>query len=125
MVNMTENHQQHQELVSKLDRLNNAVSKMESREAIYKIIDDVIAYTRLHFAHEEQLMLKSAYPLSEAHKEKHKELIQDALILKKKLAYVGEEMFTDWFNHWPFARVLTHIKHADSQIEDHILQSSV
>ncbi len=125
MVNMTENHQQHQELVSKLNSLNSAVSKMESRETVYKIIDDVIDYTRLHFAHEEQLMLQSAYPLSEAHKEKHRELIQDALSLKKKLAYVGEEMFTDWFTHWPFARVLTHIKHADSEIERHILQSGV
>ena len=117
--------QQHQELVSMLNRLNDAVKNNESREDIYRIIDDVIAFTRLHFATEEQLMIQSGYTEIEWHKDKHKQLIQDALHLKGKLAYVGEEMFTDWFNHWPFARVLAHIQYADKQFEDQLLQSGM
>jgi len=117
--------QQHQELVSMLNRLNDAVKNNESREDIYRIIDDVIAFTRLHFATEERLMIQSGYTEIEWHKDKHKELIQDALHLKGKLAYVGEEMFTDWFNHWPFARVLAHIQYADKQFEDQLLQSGM
>ena len=117
--------QQHQELVSLLNRLNDAVKNNESREDIYRIIDDVIAFTRLHFATEEQLMIQSGYTEIEWHKDKHKELIQDALHLKGKLAYVGEEMFTDWFNHWPFARVLAQIQYADKQFEDQLLQSGM
>jgi hemerythrin len=117
--------QQHRELVSMLNRLNDAVKNNESREDIYRIIDDVIAFTRLHFATEEQLMIQSGYTDIEWHKDKHKELIQDALHLKGKLAYVGEEMFTDWFNHWPFARVLAHIQYADKQFEDQLLQSGM
>ena len=118
-------HQQHRELFNMLNRLNNAVKNNESREDIYRIIDDVIAFTRLHFATEEQLMIQSGYTDIEWHKDKHKELIQDALHLKGKLAYVGEEMFTDWFNHWPFARVLAHIQYADKQFEDQLLQSGM
>jgi hemerythrin-like metal-binding protein len=118
-------HQQHRELFNMLNRLNNAVKNNESREDIYRIIDDVIAITRLHFATEEQLMIQSGYTEIEWHKDKHKELIQDALHLKGKLAYVGEEMFTDWFNHWPFARVLAHIQYADKQFEDQLLQSGM
>ena len=34
-------------------------------------------------------------------------------------------MFTEWFNHWPFANVLAHIQYADKQFEDHIIQSRV
>jgi len=117
--------QQHQELVNLLNRLNDAVKNNESREDIYRIIDDVIAFTRLHFATEERLMIQSGYTDIEWHKDKHKELIQDALHLKGKLAYVGEEMFTDWFNHWPFARVLAHIQYADKQFEDQLLQSGM
>ncbi len=117
--------QQHQELVNLLNRLNNAVKNNKSREDIYRIIDDVIAFTRLHFATEEQLMIQSGYPDIEWHKDKHKQLMQDALHLKGKLAYVGEEMFTDWFNHWPFNRVLAHIQYADKQFEDHLLQSGM
>jgi hemerythrin-like metal-binding protein len=117
--------QQHQELVTMLNRLNDAVNYAESREEIFKIIDDVIAFTRLHFATEEQLMVQSGYPDIEWHKDKHKELINDALHLKGKLTYVGEELFTDWFNHWPFARVLAHIQYADKQFEDHLLQNGL
>jgi len=125
MFDMSEIDQQHQELVSMLNRLNDAVKNNESREDIYRIIDDVIAFTRLHFATEERLMIQSGYTEIEWHKDKHKELIQDALHLKGKLAYVGEEMFTDWFNHWPFARVLAHIQYADKQFEDQLLQSGM
>jgi len=125
MFDMSEIDQQHQELVSMLNRLNDAVKNNESREDIYRIIDDVIAFTRLHFATEEQLMIQSGYTEIEWHKDKHKQLIQDALHLKGKLAYVGEEMFTDWFNHWPFARVLAHIQYADKQFEDQLLQSGM
>ena len=125
MFDVSEIDQQHQELVNLLNRLNDAVKNNESREDIYRIIDDVIAFTRLHFATEEQLMIQSGYTDIEWHKDKHKQLIQDALHLKGKLAYVGEEMFTDWFNHWPFARVLAHIQYADKQFEDQLLQSGM
>jgi hemerythrin-like metal-binding protein len=125
MFDVSEIDQQHQELVNLLNRLNDAVKNNESREDIYRIIDDVIAFTRLHFATEERLMVQSGYPEIEWHKDKHKQLIQDALHLKGKLAYVGEEMFTDWLNHWPFARVLAHIQYADKQFEDQLLQTAM
>ena len=125
MFDVSEIDQQHQELVNLLNRLNDAVKNNESREDIYRIIDDVIAFTRLHFATEERLMVQSGYPEIEWHKDKHKQLIQDALHLKGKLDYVGEQLFTEWFNHWPFANVLAHIQYADKQIEDHIIQSGV
>lgn len=112
--------QQHRELVNKLNRLNKAVKHIESREAIYQIIHDVVAYTRLHFECEERLMVQSGYPHIEWHKDQHEQLIQDALRLRKKLDYVGEEMFTDWFTHWPFSRVLAHIQYADQQLLDDV-----
>jgi hemerythrin len=125
MFDMQEIDQQHQKLINMLNRLNDAVKNNESREDIYVIIDDVITFTRLHFATEEQLMVQSGYPEIEAHKNRHKQLIQEALHLKEKLDYVGEQMFTEWFNHWPFANILAHIQYADKQIEAHIIQSSV
>ncbi len=115
--------QQHRELVNMLNRLNDAVKKNESREDIYRIIDEVIAFTDFHFKTEEQLMVQSGYADIEWHKDKHRQLMQDALHLKEKLANVGEEMFTDWFNHWPFTRVLKHIQYADKQFEDLLLQN--
>lgn len=124
MFDVLEIDQQHQQLVNMLNRLNDAVKNNEVREDIYRIIDEVILYTRLHFETEERLMLQSGYPEIEWHKDKHNRLIQEALRLRGKLDYVGEQMFTEWFNHWPFANVLAHIQYADKQIEDHIKHPS-
>jgi len=112
--------QQHQDLINKLNRLNDAVKNNESREYIYQLIDDAISFTRLHFATEEKIMVECGYPLIEEHKEKHKQLVQDAIHLKDHLETVGTSMFSDWFNHWPFSRVLAHIQYADRQFEDYI-----
>lgn len=116
--------QQHKELVSKFNRLHDAVQNREPREEVYRLIDEIISHTRLHFAAEEQVMREAGYPMIEAHQAKHRELIQDTLRLRDKLDDVGEEMFTEWMDHWPFARVLAHIQYADHQLEDHIFQGS-
>jgi len=114
--------QQHLELVNMLNRLNDAVKNRESREDIYRIIDEVIEFTRVHFATEEEMMAHSGYADVEFHKEKHKQLMQDALHLKEKLADISDAMFSDWFNHWPFTRVLAHIQYADKQFEEQLIR---
>ena len=116
---------QHRELVGMFMRLNDAVKNRESREDIYRLIDEVIAYTRLHFSTEEQLMIQSGYPEIESHRNMHAQMVEDALHLKGKLDYVGDEMFTEWFNHWPFSRVLAHIQYADRQVEDYVIQAGM
>jgi hemerythrin len=125
MLDVSEIDQQHQELVSMLDRLNDAVKNHDSRKDIYRIIDDVISHTIAHFVTEERVMVQSGYPEIEWHKTQHKRLIQEMLRLKEKLDSVGEEMFTEWFKHWPFANVLAHIQYADKQIEDYIIQTGI
>lgn len=122
MSEVSEIDQQHQELVKMLDGLNEAVKNKASREDIYRMIDEVIAYTRFHFATEERMMAHSGYTDVEFHKEKHKQLMEDALHLKEKLADLGEAMFTDWFKHWPFTRVLAHIQYADKQFEEQLVR---
>ena len=121
-LDMQEIDRQHQQLIAKLNKLNDAVKRRDSRDSLHHLIDEVIEYTCFHFATEERLMVQSAFPDLEAHKAMHQQLVQDAISLKGKLAYVGEEMFTEWFDHWPFSRVLAHIEYADKQLEEHITQ---
>jgi hemerythrin len=112
--------QQHRHLLQQLNELNSAVTAGESRANLYKIIDDVIEYTRFHFSMEEQFMVETGFDDLEWHREKHRQLVDDAIGLKEKLNYIGEELFTDWFVHWPFGRVLAHIQYADRQFEAHL-----
>jgi hemerythrin len=123
MSDVSDIDQQHQVLVNMLNALNDAVKIRKPRDDVFLIIDEIIAYTRFHFATEERLMVNSGYTDVEFHKEKHKQLMQDALHLKEKLADLGEEMFTDWFKHWPFTRVLAHIQYADQQFEEQLLRN--
>ena len=122
MSGVAEIDQQHQELIGLLNRLTDAVRNNEPRKDVYRLMDDVIAYSSLHFATEEMLMAEFGYPEIDAHKKKHQLLIHEALHFRKKLNYSGEEQFLDWFNHWPFANILAHIQYADNQIKDHITQ---
>ncbi len=124
MLDVSEIDRQHKELVDRFNLLHEAVQSRVARAEIYLLIDEIISYTRLHFAAEERVMLEAGYPMLEQHKKKHRELIDDTLRLREKLNLVGEDLFDDWLNHWPFGRVLAHIQYADHQIEDHIFLGS-
>lgn len=75
---------QHRELVSILNRLFIAVSRLEGDKAIAGILDALTDYTRTHFALEEQLMQLAQYPALAEHQEEHRRLMEklDALCRK-------------------------------------------
>ena len=125
MSDITEIEEQHQELVNLLNRLNDAVKNHEPKKHIYRIINEVISYTEMHFADEERLMDQSGYPEIESHKTMHKELTKDACRLKDRLHYLGEDGFREWFSRWPLGRALAHIQYADKQLEDFLIQHGV
>ncbi len=113
---------QHEKLMGALNALNNALQNGEPYERIDRLIDDVISSAQLHFAFEERVMARYAYPELNAHREKHRQLLAAALGYKKKFREIGEQRFIDWLNHWPFAHMHAHIVYADRQVEDHIRQ---
>lgn len=49
-----------------------------------KVLNELIDYTKTHFADEEQLMEEHGYPDYEKHKETHAELIEKLLELRAK-----------------------------------------
>lgn len=120
MSGVAEIERQHHELVGMLNKLNEAAKHEEPLEKVEHLIDEVIAYTGFHFAAEEQIMEHSGYAEIEAHKDKHRQLLHDALKFKEKLRNIGEHEFVDWFNHWPFAKIHAHIVYADRQLAEHI-----
>ncbi len=67
---------QHQELISILNRLFIAVSKQEGDKAIVGTLDALIGYTETHFALEEQLMQQAKYAGLETHILEHKKFTE-------------------------------------------------
>ena len=122
MFDMAEIDRQHRELVKLLKKMNEAVKGHKPRREIYRIFEEVISYTELHFATEEQLMAQTKFPETKAHKEHHKQLLKEAHLFMERLDDIDEHIFREWFNQWYYACVVTHLRYQDKQIEDHISQ---
>lgn len=125
MIDVEEIEQEHHKLINMLNSLNDAVNNHDSKNDVYRIIDEITSYTESHFVIEEQLMARSGFPLIELHKDHHKRLINESHRLREKYDEIGEEAFVEWFTHWYFRNFVAHIKYADKPIEDHILQNGV
>ena len=76
---------EHRKLFALLDTLYAAMQQGEADQVIAKILERVIDYTALHFAHEEELFAEYGYPGAAAHKAEHARLSAQAKGLAARL----------------------------------------
>ncbi|HEX8964075.1 MAG TPA: bacteriohemerythrin [Rhodocyclaceae bacterium] len=76
----------HQRLVALINQLGEAMSAGQGKEACGAVLDELIDYTRTHFANEERLMAAHGYPDSAAHRAEHARLIEDVQEFRIKYA---------------------------------------
>ena len=76
---------QHKKLVTLLNKLHDAMSAGAGRQAVGSVLDELVAYTREHFANEEQIMRRAAYPDLAKHAAEHVTLTAKAVDLQKGL----------------------------------------
>lgn len=70
---------QHQNLFAIAHELYDAMSAGRGKASLSRILDRLVQYTAVHFAHEERLMKVHAYPDFEAHRTEHAELTRQVL----------------------------------------------
>jgi hemerythrin len=75
---------QHQRLFALASDLHVAMSQGKGKAALGKALASLVDYTKQHFANEEQLMRRHAFPESEAHKKQHEQLTAQVLDFQKK-----------------------------------------
>jgi hemerythrin len=109
---------QHQQLFAVLNRLHDALTSRPEGEAAplqQEIMGSLLAYTRLHFADEEEKMLKAGYPGYDRHCQAHRQLIEQVEQMDERLkkgdASLREDVFSFLFGDW----LLDHILNVDSQ----------
>jgi hemerythrin len=83
-VNIKEIDQQHQKLMALVNELYDSMTAGHGKEALGKVLGELITYTVYHFATEEKLFQTHAYPETAAHKAEHDKLTQTAKDLKEK-----------------------------------------
>ena len=74
----------HKKLVALVNELYDAVSAGKGKDAMGKILDALIDYTKTHFAREEQYFAQHGYPDIAAHKKEHAGLTAQVLDVQKK-----------------------------------------
>lgn len=102
---------QHQNLFRIGRELHTAMTAGKGRQVTGPILDRLVQYTTVHFAHEERLMQQFRYPDYAAHKAEH-----DGLT-KKVLAFQAD------FNHGRAAMTVELLQFLKGWLEHHIRES--
>ena len=68
--------QDHKKLLGMINQLQTAAHYQTDDDLIEQTLNDLVDYTRYHFAREEDLMRESNYPDFEAHKQQHEQMVQ-------------------------------------------------
>lgn len=83
-VNVVEFDQQHKKLVDLINQLHDAMKEGKGNQAAEKVLDELITYTRTHFATEERLFRLYGYPEAENHRKVHESFTQTVSRMKQE-----------------------------------------
>jgi hemerythrin len=77
---------QHKRLFQLADELHTAMAAGKAQAKVSETLNSLIAYTKLHFANEERLMMTNKYPDYQAHKEQHDKLTAQVVEFQREFA---------------------------------------
>jgi hemerythrin len=110
---------QHQKLVSLINQLHDAMLSGKGREVLGGVLSELVDYTKIHFAREEDLLRRNNYPDYPRHKKIHEELTFKVVNLKREFES-GEPVLTldvmKFLQHW----LTGHIEKSDKQYSPYI-----
>ena len=77
---------QHKRLFQLADQLHTAMTAGKGKECLTNTLNNLIAYTKRHFADEEVLMQLHRYPFYQQHKAEHQALTEKVVLFQKQVA---------------------------------------
>jgi hemerythrin-like metal-binding protein len=102
-INVDEIDNQHQEMLGLVNNLHSSVESRTDKNILKKMLAELVVYTRMHFATEEQLMEQHDYPHHIEHKNEHRLLLQhlefllSAVSIGKYPTFFSDyDISTDW-----------------------------
>jgi len=100
---------------------------MAGRDSKYLelIFDELVACTRLHFAHEERILAEAGYGGAEEHKKEHEKKVEQVLIMRERFKNARESAdyleVLDQLKKWLF----THMETSDKEFVAHLKAAGV
>jgi hemerythrin len=110
----------HKKLVGMVNELYDAITAGKGKEALAKILDGLVNYTKVHFDREEQFFAKTAYPAAAARKKEHDDLTKQVLEVQAKykagtVACLSLEVM-NFLKNW----LVNHIQGSDKKYGPHL-----
>jgi hemerythrin len=116
-VGIEEIDEQHRELINRVNQFYTAIKANRSKAEALDILQYLSSYVVVHFADEERLQVRSAYPGYAEHKKMHAEFIQTVKQLTAEVQQDGVGMMTfatiaTTLSNW----LVSHISQQDRKI---------
>ena len=105
-VSIKEIDEQHKKLFEIINSLHDAMKAGKGKDALGKVLSELVNYTVYHFGTEEKMFQKYGYPETALHKKEHADLTKQATELKAKFEKDGGiitievmNFLRDWLNN--------------------------
>ena len=115
----------HKKLAILINDLHDGVMTGCARESLERIFDELVAYSRLHFAHEEQFLVEAGYSGAAAHKQEHEHNIEQVIVMQARFRSRTEladdlevlNQLKDW--------LVNHVQDSDQEFVAHLKATGV
>ncbi len=112
LVGVQEIDDQHRQLVQMVNRINKAIVRKFDVALIETAFQELLDFTRLHFATEQRLMLQHGYTDTTAHLQEHSQLLNKLGDLATQSAQGNDLLILQTIKDW----LIGHIQHADKPL---------
>lgn len=110
----------HKKLVGMVNELYDGVQSGHGKDSVGKILDGLVAYTKVHFDREEQFFSQTSYPAAPAHKQEHADLTKQVLAVQQQYKSGATNTLSlevlNFLKNW----LVTHIQGSDKRYGPHL-----
>ena len=110
----------HKRLVSMVNSLYDAVQGGHGKESLGRTLNELIQYTKVHFAREEAFFAQTGYPATAAHKVEHDKLTQQVVDVQQKYASGATTTLSLDVLHFLKDWLIKHIQGSDQKYRPHL-----
>ena len=113
-VGVTQFDDEHKKLIVLINDLFDAVQAGRGRQALGAVLDELVDYTKTHFAHEEHQLKKTGYAAFAEHKKEHDALTKQVIDIQRKYHAGATAMLSMEVMSFLKSWLVNHIQGTDS-----------
>ncbi|HVI49824.1 MAG TPA: bacteriohemerythrin [Candidatus Sulfotelmatobacter sp.] len=108
----------HKNLFVRANALFNALANGQNREEVVEALTFLIDYARYHFFEEERLMERYGYPDLEAHRQRHRQLMDQIAVLQTRFDSISESELSSILKEWVVSHILSEDRRFAQELND-------